>query len=238
MAERPIFVPANEDAELVREIYVKMNWASGFARVQKEKNVIALHEAGKRLGLFPLLEVSSKSEGKVGQHLSAFHLKVSSPHHGEIALESAFQGSKIFQNAGPFVDLYCADAKTAKRDPRLRESGPIVGFEFEGTRFPIEPKTAFYDWLYIRSLYPHRAWCERLNVFCGFTDIEFNPKRSISCQARSCALFLALCRKKLIDMAVESTEAFVRILLSHNYRPQIRDEAQNALHFTVRGGAG
>jgi hypothetical protein len=31
----------------------------------------------------------------------------------------------------------------------------------------------------------------RLNKYVGFTDIEFNPSKSINCQARSCALFVS-----------------------------------------------
>ena len=31
---------------------------------------------------------------------------------------------------------------------------------------------------------------EDLNEFDAFTDIEFNPKRSFNCQAKSCALFV------------------------------------------------
>jgi hypothetical protein len=236
MAERPIFVPSFDALNLIHEVYVSLPWAPGFAKSQKEKNVRALHTAGKNAGLFPLLEVSSKSSGKVGQHLSAFHLKVASSHHGLIPLESAFQGSKVFEHAGPFKDLYESNAQAAKRDPRLRNSGRITGFEFEGSRFPTEPKTAFYDWLYIKSLYPHREWCARLNVFAGFTDIEFNPKRSIACQARSCALFLALCRRNLIDKAVESAAEFVQLLVAHEYSPAIREAGQNEMSFAARAG--
>lgn len=127
----------------------------------------------------------------MGRHLSAFHLKVDTKHLGDIPLECAFQGSKVFERGGPYTDLYSADARAAKRDSRLHESGRLVGFEFEKIRFPIEPRTVFYDWLYINAILPHREWLTRLYVYAGFTDIEFNPKRSINCQARSCALFVS-----------------------------------------------
>lgn len=69
-------------------------------------------------------------------------------------LEMAFQGSKVFAAGGPFTDIYHAkDSRDAKRDPRLKESGPLIGFPFENVNFPLGPKTAFYDWLYINSLY-------------------------------------------------------------------------------------
>jgi hypothetical protein len=224
MAERPIFVPAPEAPELVHEIFLRMKWHSGFAPVQKEKNVLALHAAAAEAGYSPLLEVSSKSAEKLGRHLSAFHLKVQSS-LGEIPLESAFQGSKVFERGGPFTELYGADVRTAKRDERLRDSGRIVAFQFDGTRFPTEPRTAFYDWLYVNAIYPHREWLTRLNRYAGFTDIEFNPERSVNCQARSCALFVSLIAKGLLESAVASPQAFIDVLTEHAYRPQQAERA-------------
>ena len=113
---------------------------------KKQKNV-ASPSRGARGRLRSPLEVSSKSTEKLGQHLSAFHLKVHG-RHGEMPLECAFQGSKVFERGGPFVDLYGADVRDAKRDPRLRESGALIGFDFQGIRFPLEPRTAFYDWVH------------------------------------------------------------------------------------------
>jgi hypothetical protein len=229
MAERPIFVPAPDDPELVKEIYLRLKWHPGFAPVQKEKNVASLHEAAAASGYSPLLEVSSKSAEKLGRHLSAFHLKVES-RIGEIPLESAFQGSKVFERGGPFTDLYAADAREAKRDSRLRESGRIVAFEFDGVRFPTEPRTAFYDWLYINAIYPHREWLQRLHRYAAFSDIEFNPERSVNCQARSCALFVSLQTKGLLESAVESPQAFIDTLAAHTYRPrQVERAGQHAL---------
>ena len=229
MAERPIFVPVPDEPELVKEIYLPLKWHAGFAPVQKEKNAAALHASAAMAGYSPLLEVSSRSGEKLGRHLSAFHLKVQS-RIGEIPLESAFQGSKVFERGGPFTDLYSADARTAKRDPRLRESGGIVGFEFDGMRFPTEPRTAFYDWLYINAIYPHREWLTRLYRYAGFTDIEFNPERSVNCQARSCALFVSLMKKDLLESAIESPQAFIDTLAAHAYRPrQLERAGQRAL---------
>jgi hypothetical protein len=54
----------------------------------------------------------------------------------------------------------------------------------------------FYDWLYLSALYEHREGL-RNHIFhyAGFTDIEFNPERSINCQARSCVLLVSLMKK-------------------------------------------
>jgi hypothetical protein len=45
MAERPIFVSRPASAQSVEEIFLQLKWHPGFARVQKEKNIRALHEA-------------------------------------------------------------------------------------------------------------------------------------------------------------------------------------------------
>ncbi len=227
MAERPIFIPVPGEPELVKEVCLRMTWHPGFAAIQKQKNVEALHAAAAAVGYTPILEVSSKSTEKVGRHLSAFHLKARMD-DAEIPLESAFQGSKVFERGGPYSDLYREDARTAKRDPRLRDSGRIIAFRFEGIQFPTEPRTAFYDWLYIRAIYPHREWLERLNRFAGFSDIEFNPERSVNCQARSCALFVSLMTNGLLDRALESPQAFLAILVDHSYRPGYGDGAQQS----------
>lgn len=220
MAERPIFVPSDE-ADLVTEISLPLEWSSGFAVVQKQKNIAALHAAASQAGYAPVLEVSTKSHEKLGRHLSAFHLKVKTAQNAEIPLESAFQGSKVFQRGGPFTDLYGAEVRAAKRDTRLQASGRLTGFAFDGVLFPIEPRTAFYDWLYINAIYPHVAWLEaRLPRYAAFSDIEFNPQRSINCQARSCALFVTLMRRGLLAAAVESPGGFLSLIGRYSYRPQ------------------
>jgi len=223
MAERPIFVPAPESNELVKELFFPLTWHSGFALVQKEKNIKALHEAAAAAGFSPLLEISSKSDKKRGRHLSAFYMKVKT-HWGEIPLECAFQGSKVFDRGGPFIDLYGKEAREAKRDPRLKESGQLKGFLFDGVLWPLEPKTAFYDWLYVGFLKDWRDWAQKLCAYAGFTDIEFNPYRSINCQARSCALFVTLMKRNLLDDALNSPSDFIRVLSSFNYHPELRTQ--------------
>lgn len=224
MAERPIFVPKPETDELVKEVFLRLTWSPGFALVQKEKNIEALHQAAGAEGYRKVLEVSTKSDNERGRHLSAFYLKVKSTRRGEMPLECAFQGSKVFEGGGPFVDMYEMDVREAKKDPRLKESGRLIAFDFEGTRWPLEPKTAFYDWLYTGSIYPHREWAAKLYAYDGFSDIEFNPFRSINCQARSIALFLSLMKRRQLDEAVESPESFIRILRNSEYHPQLRSD--------------
>jgi hypothetical protein len=228
MAERPIFVPAPDSPQLVKEIFFQIKWHSGFAPVQKEKNIKELHEAAARSGFRHLLEISSKSKSERGQHLSAFYMKVKMSNGKEIPLECAFQGSKVFAHGGPFTDLYWVrEPRVAKGDTRLQESGPLKAFQFEGFTWPLEPKTAFYDWLYVVFLKRYRDWAPKLYAYGGFTDVEFNPHRSINCQARSCALFLSLMQRNLLDEATRSPQDFISTLLRFNYRPQLRVERRD-----------
>jgi hypothetical protein len=171
-----------------------------------------LHQAAALRGHSPLLEVSTKSEERLGQRLSAFSLKINTSRYGEISLESAYQGSKVFERGGPYTDLYSVDAREAKKDPRVRDSGRIIAFRFDGLDFPSEPKTAFYDWLYSTAIYPHREFLRCLDRYAGFTDIEFNPEKSLNCQARACAIFTSMMKRGILDRAMESPERFVAAL--------------------------
>jgi hypothetical protein len=207
MAERPVFVPSVTGSQLVQEIAIRFPWHPGLAPSQKKKNVAELHQAALAHGLSPLLEISSKSELEVGKKLSAFHLKIEV--EGEpTTVECAFQGSKIFESGGPFSDLFRKTSKEAKQDPRIKESGRLTGFRLEGKSYPISPTTVFYDWLYFRALYPHRDWIARRHEWAGFTDIEFNPERSINCQARSFAVFISLMKRDILDKTMSSFVEF------------------------------
>jgi hypothetical protein len=230
MAKRPIFIPYSDGLRFVREVDIEFKWNPGFAPVQKKKNIVALHEAAKLKGFKQLLEVSTKSDIKLGERLSAFNLPVELDDGTSITLECAFQGSKVFENGGPYKDIYRKSSREAKKDERIRSSGKIISFEFEGFRFPNEPKTAFYDWLYSRALSPHREYLERFNEFDGFTDIEFNPEKSINCQARSCALFVSLVRKGLLDHVIKSPSNFIETVVSDSFaQPYSNDVRQGKL---------
>ncbi len=168
------------------------------------------------MGLFPLLEVSTKSEEKLGQRLSAFNLKVSTT-IGDISIESAYQGSKVFKAGGPFTDIYGMDSRSAKQDERLKNSGPLLGFDYFGQKWPLIPKTAFYDWLYLSALEPHQEFLKRLFDYKGFTDIEFNPDKSINCQARTCALLVSLLKLGALNDALRSQGDFIAVVASDSF---------------------
>ena len=211
MAKRPVFIPVCKREHLVDEMLVDFPWNSGFAPTQKKKNVIALHESAGKMGLSPLLEVSTKSEETLGRRLSVFSLKLEL-NGRKICLESAYQGSKVFEKGGPYIDIYGKSGKEAKGDPRVRESGDLVGFDFLGWEWPLNPTSAFYSWLYLSALKPHTQYLKRLYHYKGFTDIEFNPQKSISTQAYSCALMVSLLKLDLFDDALQSQSNFIKAI--------------------------
>lgn len=216
MASRPVFTAMGDPAHLVKEVPVEFSWNPGFAPVQKKKNISAMHESAWQKGLSPLLEVSTKSEEKLGQRLSAFNLRIETE-VGEISIESAYQGSKVFKAGGPYTDIYEMDSRSAKRDERLKNSGDLTGFNFFGQKWPLIPKTAFYDWLYLSALLPHKDYLRRLFDYAGFTDIEFNPEKSINCQARTCALLVSLLRLDCLDDALRSQSDFIAIVATDSF---------------------
>lgn len=208
MATRPVFLPVLPSQGFVREVLVEFQWHSGLALSRKQKSVRSLQQAAvAALGIRKPLEVSSKSESGLGRELSAFQLQIRTE-HGDASVESLFQGSKLFAGGGPYTDLYRRSAVEAKRDSRIRDSGALIAFEFDGRRWPLDPKTLFYDWLYLRGLGERRDLWPAILEHDGFTDIEFNPERSINCQARSVALLVSLHRSGSWDDITRSPEAF------------------------------
>jgi len=184
------------------------------AVVRKQKSIRSLHEAAIKQNICSSpLEVSSKSSEELGVSLSAFNLKSRTRKKGNVfSVETAFQSSKVFEHGGPFRDLMYATSRQAKKDPRIRESGRLLAFDFFGEEWKLEPKTAFYDWLYINALAKNESLAEELVHYDAFTDIEFNPKKSINCQAYSVALFRALTMRKLIHDALANKEAYLSII--------------------------
>lgn len=190
-AIRPIFVPSSKRGSLFEWVDIDFEWFPGFAAVQKEKSIYSLHLAAKNQGIYPILEVSTKSNEEVGRRLSAFNLKLEVD--GEmLSLESVYQGSKVFSESGQHTDLMYKNPYIAKKLVRQLGIGNIVGFRCFDMDFPTEPKNAFYDWLYIRAISPHENWVKKNLTYAGYSDIEFNPKRSINCQGRAVAEFMSL----------------------------------------------
>lgn len=214
MANRPVYIPSYESDLLVETKFVEFTWHPGMAPSQRQKSIQALHQSAKEKGVCKRpLEVSSKSLDDLGIQLSAFNLSVKTEKYKrEFTVETAYQSSKVFKNGGPYKDLLYVTPIVAKKDPRLKESGILIGFEFFGASWQLEPKTAFYDWVYLNALRKNHWAIERLDEYDAFTDIEFNPKKSINCQAYSVALFKSLNGRGLLDDALESQGSFLEVV--------------------------
>lgn len=233
MATRPIFVPSPSEDSRVRELSVDFVWHAGMDVSQKRKSIASLHESGNaRLGLQRILEVSTRSPIELGRMLSAFNMRVVLADGSTTSVEAAYQGSKVFMGGGPFIDLLRADARTAKTDARLKTSGPLVRFELEGLAWELDPPTAFYDWLYLNALAASPALAGA-REYEAFTDIEFNPARSLNCQARSVALFCSLSESDVLQDWLASPERF---LAAHGPGPIERDSCvRNSANGEQRG---
>lgn len=214
MAKRPIYIPSLAGQTLVTTKLVEFKWFPGMAVVQKQKSIESLHTTAKQLyGISDLLEISSKSKTPLGVDLSAFNLMIRTLKYNKtFSVESAFQSSKVFERGGPFIDILDKTSREAKKDERLQTSGKLKCFRFFGVEWGLDPQTAFYDWVYINALKKNTNYAEQLNAYSAFTDIEFNPERSINCQAYSVALFISLQSRNLLDYATSSQAAFLEVV--------------------------
>lgn len=191
-AIRPIFIPNKESIGVVEQD-ISFDWHMGMTAAVRRRSIQSLHKNAKNKGFNNILEASSKSEQHIGIRLSAFFLK----NEDGIPVENLFQSSKVFKNGGPFLDLLKKMPREAKRDERLRQHGEMTKFLYNDRDFPLEPKSLFYDWLYMKTLFEcsnnYDLKEEFINSnFDAFSDIEFNPKKSFSCQARTLALAVSL----------------------------------------------
>jgi len=210
MAQRPVFIPEHSGYPFVKTVDIEFKWSPGMAKSQAQKSIRSLHEAAAKVGLPRLLEISSKAEDSLGATLSAFNLNITS-NNKKMSVECAFQGSKVFEYGGPYIDLYRASSLDAKRDDRIRTSGNIIAFDFMGLQFPTVPITLFYDWLYITALHQNRKLSEQILEYDGFTDIAFNPQKSWNCQARSAALYLALHATGKLEQVVADSACYLSL---------------------------
>lgn len=213
MARRPIFIPVSAGS-FVEERMVDFTWHAGFAVSQQQKSIRSLHAAADKLGIAPMLDISSKSMEELGVQLSAFNLMLKGKNGNTLSVECAFQGSKVFERGGPYTDLYKRTSREAKTDERIKSSGALIGFNFMDEEWPLQPITAFYDWLYLSALEQNSEFSKQLLRYQAFSDIAFNPEKSWNCQARSAALYVALQQRELLNEALSDQEAFISMVSS------------------------
>ena len=212
MAIRPVFVSITEPPYF-KEVEVEFDYHNGFALIQKQASIRSLHQAFlKRNPDATVLEVSTKSENPLGARLSAFNLMFySDVYNGSFHIENIFQSSKVFEFGGPYRDLLYVSPKDAKTDDRLKTSGRLLEFDYACEKWPLEPKTMFYDWININALKQNETLTNEIMSYDAFTDIEFNPKKSINCQARSAAMFVGLKKANQLDKALKTSAGMMTV---------------------------
>ena len=222
MANRPFFIPSTNKEDLVETKTIEFKWYSGFAKTQKQKSMLSFHEnISKEFKIDKILEISTKSENKLGIKLSAFNLKINFKEK-EYFLESLFQGSKIFSDQGPNTDLYEKEPIKAKKDERIKRSD-LKEFSFFGEKFSLD--FDFYSWLYFIALNQNKSLTKDILEYQAFTDIEFNPQKSLNCQAYSAALYSAMIKNELLETnKIYSTDELKNLIPSKkikNYQQRL-----------------
>jgi len=208
MASRPVFIPRLDGDRFVETLFVDFDWFPGLSLKQSQKSISSLHFSAKSVAqVNEILEVSSKSIDPCGEGLSAFNLMIRTVKHGvEYSVECAFQSSKVFEFGGPYRDLLRSTSRDARSDPRLKSSGRLIGFDFYGDKWDLVPETAFYDWLYINALIKNEGLAGYARRFDAFTDIAFNPAKSINCQAYSLALYVSMYKRGIVSDALDKSK--------------------------------
>lgn len=146
---------------------IDFDFTNGYYRGTKTNNMKSLKKVCIENGYknSKLLEISTVSDNDFGKKLSALNLNI-----------------KL--NSGKFMtveEIYQISKKSNK--------GHIEYFEFGGRKFQNEPKTMYYDYIYMLALYTHKEYWEYLENYRYFTDVFFNRERQINTQARAAAIF-------------------------------------------------
>ena len=200
MESKPVFMPRVGSDNLVKTDMVRIERHVGFATRQKKKTLNDLHRViKKKYGFKNVLELSTKSGNKLSFPLSPYSLQITNDNGQKSSVENAFQASKVFEQGGPYLDLLTEKPRQARKDERLISSGELTGYDYFGMEWGVEPLTTFYDWLYINALKQHPELHEEVIQYQAFTDISFNPKKSVHCAAYSLAMFVALHKRDLLE---------------------------------------
>ena len=214
MEYKPVFMPRVGSDNLVKTDMVRIERHVGFATRQKKKTLNDLHRViKKKYGFKNVLELSTKSGNKVSFPLSPYSLQITNDDGQKYSVENAFQASKVFEQGGPYLDLLTEKPRQARKDDRLISSGELTGYDYFGMEWNVEPLTTFYDWLYINALKQHPELHEEVIQYQAFTDISFNPKKSVHCAAYSLAMFVALHKRDLLE-GIEDPGTFYDVVTS------------------------
>jgi len=127
-----------------------------------------------------------------GVSLSAFNLMLPLYDKSDkaIAVEVLYQGCKCFDGKPRSdSDRFDLDSRSARaRAADLDAQQVFTGWFYNDSFAGLSSGTMFYDLLYLTALIYNKDLLKVLLRYDCFTDIEFNPKKSFACQARTAAL--------------------------------------------------
>ena len=101
--------------------------------------------------------------------------------------------------------------KEAKTDERHQSSGKLISFVRGEEIWPLEPKTLFYDYIYMNALLENKNAEVMIELiedgYSAFSDLA---TLSLNSQARNCAIFVGLYRAGLLD-EIKNKEFYLRL---------------------------
>lgn len=211
MARRLVFYIDEQNNFTQKEIEFK--WYPGFSQTQLEKSIKELHEKFKvEEPNKKILEISSASSSRIAKKAGAFSLEVMTS-KGKYSVEQLFQAGKVFKYHGSRERLITFNPKEAKRSNKeINKTDNLVGFKIFGVSFPLEPKTYYYNWIYLKALEQNPGIAKEIAKYDAFTDIFFNNQKSFNCQAQACSIYVSLLRRGLLKKALSSRNNFLKVV--------------------------
>ena len=214
LRRKPIFEVSFDESQIFIRRDVKFKNTGESSPLRTQININNLHTAylTKNPGR-KILEISSKSESELGRSLSAFNLMINDEGQ-QRSMEVSYQASKVFENGGPFIDLLNNSSVWAKSDKRLKQSGKVISYLYKNKSFPIEPKTYFFNWLYVKTLASdfNKHLADQIIAYDAFTDIFYVPNKTTNCQAEAAAIYVSLRNKNLLESALKDEQSFLDIV--------------------------
>lgn len=222
MAQRVVFFIDNNNKYQQKK--VDFQWFPGFAKKQAQKSVASLHKIFlEKYPTAKILEVSTAAKEKLGLKLSAFNLQVKTT-KGSYSVEQLFQSGKVFEKHGSQNALLHTPSAQAKKEiKKLNKNDKLVGFQEFGVDFPLTPSTYFYNWIYLKGIQQNKELAEQLLKYDAFTDIYFNPQKSINCQAEACSIYISLFKRNLLKDALKDRKSFLKVVYGNQNETKKRN---------------
>lgn len=208
MAVRKVYLSLAE-FPYAKEVPVTFPWSNGSKHQNIQAVLDTFHDVYPEM---PVLEVSLASAQPEGVGVAAMKLPLRLADGKELPVGVVYQGSKVFENGGPYTDLWQLSHQKVQKDPRLHQSGRCIGYRLEGMDYPAEPHPyAFFNWLYCRALAQDPDRGQELLRYGAFSDLDLgSAKTDRNSPARAAAVYGGLKAAGRLD-CLASYEAFVAV---------------------------